>query len=86
MFQPEPISASASLTFQTVKHVINRVANVPVSLQISETMETTPAKQEKKVEDSSHRRAKGSQKIVKITPAERAYKFRDHGLIVSNAE
>ena len=84
---PEPISASASLNLQTVECIINLVENVSAPLQIPGTMEATPAKQPRKRKlKTQQSRAKGLKKIIKITPAERAYEFKDHGLIVSNAE
>eukprot|EP00731_Ephydatia_muelleri_P010473 Em0005g1059a len=72
---------------QTVECIINLVENVSAPLQIPGTMEATPAKQPRKRKlKTQQSRAKGLKKIIKITPAERAYEFKDHGLIVSNAE
>ena len=43
LFQSEPISASTSLTLQTVDHVINLVANVSAPRQIPGTIEAVAA-------------------------------------------
>lgn len=73
LFQPEPISASASLTLQTVERVINLVANVSAPLQIPGTIEATTTKQARKRKLKTQQSCvKGSKKIVKITPCRKS--------------